>query len=80
MLILDEPPYHTDDIPEADELVYTNDDIHHMDKLNHGDNIYDTDDSDIMCSFNVHINVEGTNILTEEDMSVESWRRRPKNI
>jgi hypothetical protein len=80
MLILDKPPYHTDDIPETDELDHTNDDVHHMDKSNHGDNIYHTDDLDVMCSFNVHNNVEGANILTEDDMSVESWRRRPKNI
>jgi hypothetical protein len=51
-----------------------------MDKSNHGDNIHHTDDLDIMCSFNVHNNVEGANILTEEDMSVDSWRRRPKNV
>lgn len=30
-----------------------------------------------MCSFN---NTKGANILTEEDMSVESWRRRPKSL
>lgn len=69
-----------DNIQHMDQLNHTDDYTQHMDRINHEDGMNQTDDLDLMCSFNVHNNTERSNILTEEDMSVESWRRRPKTL
>jgi len=73
-------PNQIQDIHGEDGLEHIDDNLHHIDQLNHENDIDYTDDLNRMCSFNVNSNAEGANILTEEDMSVESWRRRPKTL